>query len=61
MTSRERDVLEKMVAGVPNKVVAEDLEISERTLEKHRGSVMKKMHATSIAELIRLMVRNQLA
>lgn len=50
-----------MVAGVPNKVVAEDLEISERTLEKHRGSVMKKMHATSIAELIRLMVRNQLA
>lgn len=56
LTSREREVLQKMVSGLPYKAIAQDLGISERTLEKHREHVMKKMHASSIHELIRQMI-----
>ncbi len=43
-----------LIAGKANKVIAMDLEISERTVEFHRGKIMKKMRARSLAELINM-------
>lgn len=54
LSSRERDVLEKVVAGLPNKLVADELGISIKTVEVHRARVMKKMGADSLAELVRM-------
>jgi two-component system response regulator FixJ len=53
LTVRERDVLERLVAGMPNKIIAHDLAISVRTVEFYRTRVMKKLHARSLSELIR--------
>ena len=60
LTDREREVLELLVLGDPNKVIAQKLSISFRTVEIHRSRVMAKMKAGSIAELVRLVlgVRN---
>jgi FixJ family two-component response regulator len=52
LTGREREVLERVVAGQANKVIAIDLGISERTVEIHRSRVMRKLGARSVAELI---------
>lgn len=54
MTPRQRDVLWLVVAGHPNKEIAYRLGISERTVEVHRGWVMEKMKARSIADLVRM-------
>ncbi len=54
LSEREREVLELVVAGKANKVTARQLHITERTVEKHRASVMRKLHATSAAELVRI-------
>lgn len=54
LTARERDVLEGMVAGRPNKVIAYDLGISPRTVEIHRARVMDKMQARSLSGLVRM-------
>jgi FixJ family two-component response regulator len=51
LTARERDVLERVVAGKPNKVVAAELGISARTVEVHRAHIMEKMCADSLAAL----------
>jgi two-component system response regulator FixJ len=53
LTPRERDVLELLVAGHPNKVVAFKLDISPRTVEVHRGRLMEKMQAKSLSDLVR--------
>ena len=53
MTGRERDVLEGLVKGYPNKTIAYDLGISPRTVEIHRANLMSKMQAGSLAELVR--------
>lgn len=53
LTPREREVLELLIAGHPNKVVAHRLKISPRTVEIHRARVMDKMHARSLPELVR--------
>lgn len=53
LTPREHDVLEGIIAGRQNKVVAEDLGISMKTVEQHRARIMEKMHAASLAELVR--------
>ncbi|MBS1212248.1 MAG: fixJ [Proteobacteria bacterium] len=58
LSQREREVLEKMANGVANKVIALDLGISERTLEKHRKHIMEKMGVRTVAELIRTLVLN---
>src|SRR5215471_13925235 len=50
LTNREREVLEGLVAGKPNKVIAFDLAISPRTVEIYRANVMTKMEATSLSE-----------
>ena len=54
LTPREQDVLELLVAGDPNKVVAYRLQISPRTVEIHRARVMEKMRAKSLPELVRM-------
>lgn len=56
LTPREREVMTLVVAGKANKVIAIDLSISERTVELHRGRIMKKMQARSLAELMRLVL-----
>ena len=53
LTPRERDVLELLVAGHPNKVIAFKLGISPRTVEVHRGRLMEKMQARGLSDLVR--------
>lgn len=54
LTPREREVLEHLIAGRPNKVVAYELGISPRTVEIHRAHLMEKMQVRSLPELVRL-------
>jgi two-component system response regulator FixJ len=54
LTPREREVLEALVAGKPNKVIAYDLSISPRTVEIHRARVMEKMAARTLSDLVRM-------
>jgi FixJ family two-component response regulator len=54
LTAREREVMERVVAGKPNKVIAAELNLSHKTVEAHRARVMEKMHAGSVADLIRM-------
>lgn len=55
VTTRERQVLDRVVAGKANKVIAFELNLSHRTVEVHRSRVMEKMQAHSLAELVKLM------
>lgn len=54
LTQREREVMQQVVSGSLNKQIAHALAISEVTVKIHRGSVMRKMQASSIAELARM-------
>ena len=54
LSPREREVLEGLLAGLPNKSIAYDLAISPRTVEIHRARVMDKMGVRSLPELVRL-------
>jgi two-component system response regulator FixJ len=54
LTPRERQVMDLVVDGAANKVIAIDLELSERTVEIHRAKVMDKMGARSVAHLVKL-------
>ena len=54
LSSRERDVLNGLVAGKPNKVIAFDLGISPRTVEIYRANVMTKTGASSLSDLVRM-------
>jgi FixJ family two-component response regulator len=56
LTPREREVLALVTSGKANKVMAADLDVSQRTVEIHRSRVMEKMHATSLAQLVRMML-----
>jgi FixJ family two-component response regulator len=53
LSVRERQVLEQVVSGQTNKQIAHMLQIAEVTVKLHRGSMMRKMSATSVAELVR--------
>lgn len=57
LTPREREVFERVVAGRLNKQIAYDLGVSEKTVKVHRGRVMEKMEAPSLAELARFAER----
>jgi two-component system response regulator FixJ len=54
LSARERQVLEGLVAGNPNKTIAFDLGISPRTVEIYRANVMTKMEARSLSDLVRM-------
>ena len=52
LTAREREVLDRVVRGLPNTGIATELGISAKTVEQHRARVMDKMRAASLAELV---------
>jgi two-component system response regulator FixJ len=54
LTARERQVMDMVVDGAANKVIAIDLNLSERTVEIHRAKVMEKMAARSVAHLVKM-------
>ena len=54
LSTRERQVLEHLVVGRPNKIIAYELEIPPRTVEIHRANLMEKMGARSLSDLVRL-------
>lgn len=61
LSTREREVLEGLIAGHANKVIASDLVISPRTVEIYRANVMTKMQAGSLSELVRMAITAGLA
>lgn len=54
LTPRERDVLEGLARGLPNKTIAYDLDISPRTVEVHRANVMTKLNVRSLSDALRI-------
>jgi len=59
LTSREREVMEMVVSGKANKVIAGQLGVSQKTVEVHRANVMKKMQVESLAGLVRLALQER--
>lgn len=60
LSPREVQVLQGIVAGKPNKVISSELNISLKTVEAHRASVMKKMMVKSVPELVKLVLTNSI-
>ncbi|HLV76992.1 MAG TPA: response regulator FixJ [Marinobacter sp.] len=56
LTPRETEIMERMIGGQANKVIAIELEISQRTVEIHRSRVMHKMGTHSLAHLVRMVL-----
>jgi len=54
LTTREREIMSLVVEGTGNKLIAAELGISQRTVEIHRANVMQKMHAHSLAQLVKM-------
>ena len=54
LTPREKEVLERLVAGLTNKMIAEELDISHRTVEIHRANLMEKLEADSLSAALRI-------
>ncbi len=54
LTPREREVMERVICGMLNKQIADELDISVITVKAHRGRVMRKMGADSVADLVKL-------
>ncbi len=56
LTQREREVLDMVIDGCANKVMAIDMNVSQRTIEIHRAKMMEKMQASSVAHLVRMVI-----
>lgn len=56
LTDREREVFDLLAVGEPNKIVAQKLQISPRTVEVHRARIMEKIEARSLSDLVRLAI-----
>ena len=56
LTPRELQIMELVIAGRPNKIIAADLKVSQRTVENHRAAVMKKTRSKSLSDLVRLSI-----
>lgn len=59
LTMREREVVDRVLEGKANKIIAKELEISGRTVEIHRSHAMEKLGVKSVAELVKVMLSNQ--
>ena len=59
LTPREHEVMTLVTRGKANKVIAADLNLSQRTVEIHRAHVMEKMGANSLAHLVRMVIEAQ--
>lgn len=59
LTRREREVLDLLIAGKPNKAIAAELQITERAVEMRRAALMRKLGATSLAQLLELVVTHR--
>ncbi len=57
LSPRERQVMDGLIAGLSNKLIARDYDISPRTIEVYRANVMTKMQANSLSELVRMVMR----
>lgn len=57
LSPRERQVMEGLIAGLSNKLIAREYDISPRTIEVYRANVMTKMQANSLSELVRMAMR----
>ncbi len=58
LTARQKEVMALMVDGKPNKIIADELGLSIKTVEQHRALVMKNMEASSFADLVHMVVEN---
>ena len=56
LTGRQREVMDLVAQGRPNKLIAHELGLSQRTVENHRAAVMKRTGAASVPDLIRLVM-----
>ena len=54
LTAREQEVMQQVVSGLLNKQIAAELNITEFTVKFHRGHIMRKMRADSLADLVRM-------
>ena len=59
LTPREREVLDRVGHGKTNKVIAEELQVSQRTVETHRARVIEKMGASSLGHLVRMVIETE--
>jgi FixJ family two-component response regulator len=54
LTAREQEVMQQVISGLLNKQIAAELNITEDTVKFHRGHIMRKMRADSLADLVRM-------
>ena len=59
LTAREREVIDLVLEGKSNKMIARELNISDRTVEIHRSHAMEKLEVKSVAELVKIMLQTQ--